>query len=419
MKRINSNKLPLLLNLPKKYTNKKKLIISDENPVKNSNFFKNKRKNKTFYSNCNNLDIMIRNSSEKNLGSKRFLNKSKESFFDKKRFIKNTKKCLVSNRNQSNFFSSPFQPLNHLYLSQDKKNKNEDIHQFIKSNIIQNNKDNKDNKDSDINNNKKFNNTITNFKNNSLNINNSINNINNDTKFRSDSFNKTSSYLFSCLLENISRTKLLKLKQKQSFKGTVYKLSPFFKYSRNEKISSREIYKHYLRLNRKDNESSNIKENNNNDSQFQKAKFSGSYDYTRVICPRLKQVYGDNESFCERMTEIKKNYHIALKNDFNIKEYQAILMKLIKKHVSEQYLKKLEKKYLIFNEQNYGMLIPKGRYIDLAKQLKNHLSGESYEKLKRMDKNYKLYFSHRKDKDKNNRKSKSLKELLKKYKKKK
>ena len=62
------------------------------------------------------------------------------------------------------------------------------------------------------------------------------------------------------------------------------------------------------------------------------------------------------------------------------------------KKISEKYLNKLRENYKIFNERNYGMIIPKGRYIDLAHKLKGHLSGDVYEHLKRMDKNYKIYF---------------------------
>ena len=104
-----------------------------------------------------------------------------------------------------------------------------------------------------------------------------------------------------------------------------------------------------------------------------------------------------------RMNEIKKNNNIAFKNDFNIKDYQNTLIKLMKNNVSEKYLNKLQNNYMKFNEKNYGLLIPKGRYINLANKLKNHLSGDALENLKKMDKNYHIYYQ-KKNKEKKNRK---------------
>ena len=100
-----------------------------------------------------------------------------------------------------------------------------------------------------------------------------------------------------------------------------------------------------------------------------------------------------------RLYEIKKNNIIAYKNDFNIKEYQNTLLKLLRKKVSDKYLTNMQNKFKIFNEKNYGMLIPRGRYINLAEKLKSYLSSYAYEKLKKMDKNYKLY-SDKKNKEK-------------------
>ena len=49
-----------------------------------------------------------------------------------------------------------------------------------------------------------------------------------------------------------------------------------------------------------------------------------------------------------RLYEIKKNNIIAYKNDFNIKEYQNTLLKLLRKKVSDKYLTNMQNKFKIF-----------------------------------------------------------------------
>ena len=77
-------------------------------------------------------------------------------------------------------------------------------------------------------------------------------------------------------------------------------------------------------------------------------------------------------------------------------------MKLLKKNISEKNMQKLKYNYDTFNAKNYGIAAPKGKYIDLAKKLQNHLSNESYQKILLMDRKYRQYLE--KKKEKNNKK---------------
>ena len=110
------------------------------------------------------------------------------------------------------------------------------------------------------------------------------------------------------------------------------------------------------------------------------------------------------------------NDYIAKKKDFNIEKYQDILMTLFKKNISQKNMDKLKRSFDLFNERNYGISIPKGRYIDLAFKLKNHLSINAFENLKKMDRNYNKYFSEekkektKKDKSKKNKNKKDKNE---------
>ena len=114
---------------------------------------------------------------------------------------------------------------------------------------------------------------------------------------------------------------------------------------------------------------------------------------------------------------MKKNIHIAKKRDFNICEYQRILMKLFQKTISEENMAKLKDDYKKFNEKNFGVVLPKGRYIDLAMRLKDHLSVDAFENIKKLDRNYQRFYcqnNNKKDDDKNqkNKKIKKKKKFL-------
>ena len=390
LKRSNTNFLPLIKNRENinkidetnsiKSENENKIILKNDNIFSKNNLNEKiyiKKPKTNYYSNksiLNKININISNLPEKTLISNKAL--------------QNIKDILFNNKKKENINKIPF--YNNLNNNNNNPN-NQDISTFIKipstSNFLSfNEKSNQNNSNIDY----SYNNSLNNMKtstyyNNTFNKSINCNTIEKINDFnKSDSFNKNSSYLFTCLLDKYSKSKKKKVKRKTFYKNTIYKLSPFFKYSKKENISAREIYKHYLKENHNDKPSKK--------KMKIKTKFNGSYDYSHVICPGLKKIYGNSPSFMNRMHEIKKNNVIAFKNDFNIKEYQTTLLRLMNKKISEKYLNKLRENYKIFNERNYGMIIPKGRYIDLAHKLKGHLSGDVYEHLKRMDKNYKIYF---------------------------
>ena len=215
---------------------------------------------------------------------------------------------------------------------------------------------------------------------------------------KSDSLkNYNSSRLFASLLNKFSLDSRKNGSKSKVYKNTVYKVSEFFKKSKDEKIGAKQIYKHYLQQN-------SIRPKNH------RHIFNGTYDYSYVMCPQLKVLYGDSPSFKNNLYEIKKNDYIAKKKDFKINEYQKLLMKLFEKKISDQNMDKLRNDFRVFNEKNYGMEIPKGRYINLALKLKDHLSDFAFENIKKLDRNYHKYYSNEKKEDnKDKRKNKNKK----------
>ena len=92
-------------------------------------------------------------------------------------------------------------------------------------------------------------------------------------------------------------------------------------------------------------------------------------------------------------------------------------MKLFQKTISEENMAKLKDDYKKFNEKNFGVVLPKGRYIDLAMRLKDHLSVDAFENIKKLDRNYQRFYcqnNNKKDDDKNqkNKKIKKKKKFL-------
>ena len=231
--------------------------------------------------------------------------------------------------------------------------------------------------------------------------NNTLKNILNFDLNRSDTFKKyNSSYLFQNLLNQVSLEPKKKEAKSTLYKNSLYKFSDFYKKSRDEKVGAKQIYRHYLK-----NEHQSYTPKNHQHI------FNGSYDTYYAKSPKLKILYGDNPSFTHKLYEIKRNDYIAKKKDFKINEYQKVLMKLYEKKISDNNMKKLKKEYLVFNEKNFGIKIPKGRYINLAFKLKDYLSLSAFEHLKKMDKNYPKYFcndkiKNKKEKDKKKNKDK-------------
>ena len=160
------------------------------------------------------------------------------------------------------------------------------------------------------------------------------------------------------------------------------KMWAFLIKSKKEKTSANDIIIHYLKANERDN-SKNIPLNS-----FK--KYLQKIDYKKFNYG-LDKIYGNSKAFLRTIEGIKKNNIIAFKKDFDIEKYQRTLLQILKKRVSQKNYIKLQTSYKLFNERNFGMLIPRGRFINLAEKLKDFLSRDIYEKMKRTDRNYLLY----------------------------
>ena len=213
--------------------------------------------------------------------------------------------------------------------------------------------------------NKKINNSFSN-NNDSFNHS-SINNIsgfNSTNNINLNISNNNSSKIFKSSYDNNSSLK----KNNSKIKN----FSKFFFKSQSDLISSKIIYKHYIKEDEKDK--IKIKPIDS----FIKA------GYTRSI-KQLKESYKDDEKFIKKLEELKYNNTIAFKDDFNIFDYQSTLMKLFAKRVSEKNLSEMEKNFVAFNEKNFGIHGPKGRFTHLAEKVKYCIPSFLYEKFRKFD----------------------------------
>ena len=170
-------------------------------------------------------------------------------------------------------------------------------------------------------------------------------------------------------------------------KNRVKKNASYLIKSKNKNISANDIYLHYLKENEIEKSKNKIEYNS---TLVEFSKYLKNNDYKKFNYD-LEKIYGDDKNFIKRVNELKKNNNIAFKKDFNIQDYQRTLLKLLKKRISDKSMENLDRSYKLFNERNFGMMIPRGRYINLANKLKDFLSKEIYEKVKRMDRNYKIF----------------------------
>ena len=147
--------------------------------------------------------------------------------------------------------------------------------------------------------------------------------------------------------------------------------SKFFFKSQSKFITSKRIFKHYIREEERD-------------------KVTPIKYFLRGGAPKslkkIKKLYKEkNIKFDKRIKEIKSNSTIAFKDDFNILEYQTTLIKLLSKRVSDNSLNDLQKNFVIFNEKNFGMVGPKGRFTNMAEKIKYNIPSYLYEKIKQLD----------------------------------
>ena len=103
---------------------------------------------------------------------------------------------------------------------------------------------------------------------------------------------------------------------------------------------------------------------------------------------RLNELYGINDENMRRINELKSNKTLALKDDFNIREYQNILCAMIKKSCTNDSIIFLRKKFEKFNDdikflkRNFKY---KGRYTKLADKVRKYVPSYLIERLKQLD----------------------------------
>ena len=146
--------------------------------------------------------------------------------------------------------------------------------------------------------------------------------------------------------------------------------SKFFYKSQSKNITSKRIYEHYIKEEERD-------------------KVEPEKPFLKHGAPRsikqLKNLYKDNVKFQKRLKELKFNRTIAFKDDFNVLEYQSTLVKLLSKRISLKNLYDLQKKFIVFNEKNFGFVGPKGRFTNMAEKIKYNIPFYLYEKIRKLD----------------------------------
>lgn len=146
--------------------------------------------------------------------------------------------------------------------------------------------------------------------------------------------------------------------------------SKFFYKSQSKNITSKRIFEHYIR-------------------EEEREKVEPVRSFLKMGVPRsikqLKNLYKDNVKFQKRLNELKFNRTIAFKDDFDLLEYQSTLVKLLSKRISLKNLHDLQKKFIIFNEKNFGFVGPKGRFTNMAEKIKYNIPFYLYEKIRKLD----------------------------------
>lgn len=259
-------------------------------------------------------------------------------------FTKNMKKNTLSPINKINFHK--VKSMQNFYRFQSRNNNNMDIintSQIYKNygsgnNSIQETKTVKNN----------HNNSTSNlyFKN--------FTGYNNTTKNNKTNYNNSKYFNFSIRMT----------KKNKNF-------SKFFFKSQSKFITSKRIFRHYIREEERD-------------------KVTPIKYFLRGGAPKsikeIKKLYKEkNMKFDKRIKEIKSNSTIAFKDDFNILDYQTTLIRLLSKRVSDNNLNDLQKNFVIFNEKNFGMTGPKGRFTNMAEKIKYNIPTYLYEKMKQLD----------------------------------
>lgn len=170
--------------------------------------------------------------------------------------------------------------------------------------------------------------------------------------------------------------------EKNHIKNRINKFKPFgfsefYQISKNADVSARSIYKHYILEEMKDE----TPDPSNNFTKYILKKYKNPKK-------KLNELYGLNEDNIRRINEIKTNNAIALKKDFNLKEYQKILCGMIKKRCTKDTMIYLKKQYEKFNDEikNYKRSFRyKGRYTKLADKIRKNAPSYLIKRLKQLD----------------------------------
>ena len=190
-----------------------------------------------------------------------------------------------------------------------------------------------------------------------------------------DLTNDENSKIHNLSNNNIDKEKFHLKRRINKFKR--FGFSEFYKISKNSDVSARSIYKHYI-LEEMEDETPDM---SNNFTKYVLKKYKSPQI-------KLNHLYGINEDNLRRIREIKNNNAIALKSDFNVKEYQNILCGMIKKRCDNDSIIYLKKKYEKFNEEvrNYKRNFKyKGRYTKLADKIRKNAPSYLINRLKQLD----------------------------------
>ena len=190
-----------------------------------------------------------------------------------------------------------------------------------------------------------------------------------------DLTNDENSKIHNLSNNNIDKEKLHLKRRINKFKP--FGFSEFYNISKNSDVSARSIYKHYILEEMKDE----TPDMSNNFTKYVLKKYKSPQI-------KLNHLYGINEDNLRRIREIKNNNAIALKSDFNVKEYQNILCGMIKKRCDNDSIIYLKKKYEKFNEEvrNYKRNFKyKGRYTKLADKIRKNAPSYLINRLKQLD----------------------------------
>ena len=210
-------------------------------------------------------------------------------------------------------------------------------------------------------------------------------NTNDETSKEAKSFNNF--YNSKSTIYKISKIKLnnypmSKINETQNKKRQAYnprvssipKHSPFFHQSQSDAVGTQTIYKYYL------NKSSS-------DITLPVKNFNKLFrDKSHSVYEKLKRIYCENKNFEALIRELKDNRKLAFKDDFDIEEYQNMLLELLEKRVSQKYLIDLQDDYRELNKKLFDVFEPKGRFTFLAEKLRYNLPSFLLEKMKQLDK---------------------------------